>query len=111
MSTLSLRIHKIFLVVIFLMVLCIGWSLGVTHNHVKLMKLQEEKVTIKEEEEEDMGVKLYPGGSNLPDCSHACGSCFPCKRVIVSYKCLIAESCPVVYKCMCKGKYYHVPAN
>ncbi|WVZ02894.1 hypothetical protein V8G54_023700 [Vigna mungo] len=52
-------------------------------------------------------MELYPTGSALPDCSHACGSCFPCKRVIVSYKCMVAESCPVVYRCMCKGKYYH----
>ncbi|OIV99039.1 hypothetical protein TanjilG_32298 [Lupinus angustifolius] len=67
------------------MVHSIGWSLGVTHNHVKLMNLQDEKVAIKEEgAKEDMGVELYQSGSTLPDCSHACGSCIPCKRVIVS---------------------------
>ncbi|XAR48601.1 hypothetical protein NMG60_11031477 [Bertholletia excelsa] len=58
----------------------------------------------------ELGMELYPTGSSLPDCSHACGPCFPCKRVIVSFKCS-AESCPIVYRCMCKGKYYHVPSN
>ncbi|KAG8493541.1 hypothetical protein CXB51_011063 [Gossypium anomalum] len=60
---------------------------------------------------EELGMELYPTGSSLPDCSHACGPCFPCKRVMVSFKCSMAESCPVVYRCMCKGKYYHVPSN
>ncbi|KAJ4701185.1 protein EPIDERMAL PATTERNING FACTOR 2-like [Melia azedarach] len=55
--------------------------------------------------------EVYPMGSSLPDCSHACGPCFPCKRVMVSFKCSTAESCPIVYRCMCKGKYYHVPSN
>ncbi|KAK0577577.1 hypothetical protein LWI29_035271 [Acer saccharum] len=56
---------------------------------------------------EEVGMEVYPTGSSLPDCSHACGPCFPCKRVMVSFKCSIAESCPIVYRCMCKGKYYH----
>ncbi|GLU06836.1 hypothetical protein SLE2022_238260 [Rubroshorea leprosula] len=62
--------------------------------------------------EEVVGMKLYATGtgSSLPDCSHACGPCFPCKRVMVSFKCS-TESCPIVYRCMCKGKYYHVPSN
>ncbi|KAB2083667.1 hypothetical protein ES319_A05G284200v1 [Gossypium barbadense] len=60
---------------------------------------------------EELEMELYPTGSSLPDCSHACGPCFPCKRVMVSFKCSMAESCPVVYRCMCKGKYYHVPSN
>ncbi|KAK1549018.1 hypothetical protein Q3G72_012928 [Acer saccharum] len=60
---------------------------------------------------EGVGMEVYPTGSSLPDCSHACGPCFPCKRVMVSFKCSIAESCPIVYRCMCKGKYYHVPSN
>ncbi|XXG39048.1 hypothetical protein AAC387_Pa01g0106 [Persea americana] len=55
--------------------------------------------------------ELFPMGSGLPDCSHACGPCFPCKRVIVGVKCFVSESCPVVYRCMCKGKYYPVPSN
>ncbi|WOG98918.1 hypothetical protein DCAR_0418264 [Daucus carota subsp. sativus] len=57
--------------------------------------------------------ELYPTGSSLPDCSHACGPCTPCKRVMVSFKCSISvsEPCPVVYRCMCHGKFYHVPSN
>ncbi|XP_044512108.1 protein EPIDERMAL PATTERNING FACTOR 2 [Mangifera indica] len=65
----------------------------------------------KERVREELGLEVYPTGSSLPDCSHACGPCFPCKRVMVSFKCSIAESCPIVYRCMCKGKYYHVPSN
>ncbi|KAI3842268.1 hypothetical protein MKW98_026058 [Papaver atlanticum] len=61
---------------------------------------------------EEVAVEMYPtGGSSLPDCSHACGPCFPCKRVMVSFRCASTESCPVVYRCMCKGRYYHVPSN
>ncbi|RHN74525.1 hypothetical protein MtrunA17_Chr2g0311361 [Medicago truncatula] len=57
-------------------------------------------------------MELYPTGSTIPDCSHACGPCSPCKRVMVGYnKCSMAESCPMVYRCICKGKYYHVPSN
>ncbi|KAL9298111.1 hypothetical protein ACSQ67_024007 [Phaseolus vulgaris] len=81
-------------------------------THVKSINLQQQKAATEENgAKKDMRMELYPTGSALPDCSHACGSCFPCKRVIVSYKCMIAESCPVVYRCMCKGKYYHVPSN
>ncbi|ESQ28022.1 hypothetical protein EUTSA_v10019790mg [Eutrema salsugineum] len=49
-------------------------------------------------------------GSSIPDCSHACGPCRPCKLVVVSSTCSASEACPVVYKCLCKGKYYHVPS-
>ncbi|XP_057815340.2 protein EPIDERMAL PATTERNING FACTOR 2 [Cryptomeria japonica] len=49
-------------------------------------------------------------GSTIPDCSHACGSCLPCTRVTVSFKCTIAESCPIAYRCMCKGKVFPVPS-
>ncbi|KAL5581945.1 hypothetical protein UlMin_014387 [Ulmus minor] len=51
-------------------------------------------------------------GSSLPDCLHACGSCFPCRLVMVSFVCATleeAESCPMAYKCMCKHKSYPVP--
>ncbi|KAJ0026207.1 hypothetical protein Pint_07786 [Pistacia integerrima] len=65
----------------------------------------------KERATEGIGMEVHPTGSSLPDCSHACGPCFPCKRVMVSFKCSVAESCPIVYRCMCKGKYYHVPSN
>ncbi|KAL9446280.1 hypothetical protein AB3S75_014034 [Citrus x aurantiifolia] len=65
----------------------------------------------KGRETEEVGTGVYPTGSSIPDCSHACGPCFPCKRVMVSFKCSVAESCPIVYRCMCRGKYYHVPSN
>ncbi|CAO2841212.1 unnamed protein product [Amaranthus hypochondriacus] len=51
-------------------------------------------------------------GSSLPDCSHACGSCSPCRLVMVSFVCAAleeAETCPMAYKCMCKNKSYPVP--
>uniref|UniRef100_A0A7C9EZS7 Epidermal patterning factor-like protein n=1 Tax=Opuntia streptacantha TaxID=393608 RepID=A0A7C9EZS7_OPUST len=51
-------------------------------------------------------------GSSLPDCSHACGSCLPCRLVMVSFVCASreeAETCPMAYKCLCKNKSYPVP--
>ncbi|GAB2274808.1 Protein EPIDERMAL PATTERNING FACTOR 1 [Dionaea muscipula] len=51
-------------------------------------------------------------GSSLPDCSHACGSCRPCRLVMVSFVCASlaeAETCPMAYKCMCRNKSYPVP--
>ncbi|KAK1437935.1 hypothetical protein QVD17_03735 [Tagetes erecta] len=51
-------------------------------------------------------------GSRLPDCTHACGSCSPCRLVMVSFICASieeAETCPMAYKCMCKNKSYPVP--
>lgn len=36
--------------------------------------------------------------------------CVPYKWVIVGYKCA-TESRPIVYRCLCKGKYYHVPSH
>ncbi|XP_044504220.1 protein EPIDERMAL PATTERNING FACTOR 1-like [Mangifera indica] len=55
---------------------------------------------------------LEIAGSRLPDCSHACGSCVPCRLVIVSFVCASleeAETCPIAYKCMCNDKSYPVP--
>ncbi|KAK1393304.1 Epidermal patterning factor-like protein [Heracleum sosnowskyi] len=55
---------------------------------------------------------LQVAGSRLPDCSHACGSCSPCRLVMVSFVCATiqeAESCPMAYKCMCNNKSYPVP--
>ncbi|GAB2285356.1 hypothetical protein Dimus_019810 [Dionaea muscipula] len=55
---------------------------------------------------------LLIAGSSLPDCSHACGSCRPCRLVMVSFVCASleeAETCPMAYKCMCKNKSYPVP--
>ncbi|XVF01958.1 hypothetical protein REPUB_Repub04eG0134400 [Reevesia pubescens] len=55
---------------------------------------------------------LQIAGSSLPDCSHACGSCTPCRLVMVSFVCASmeeAETCPMAYKCMCNKKSYPVP--
>ncbi|RLM73495.1 uncharacterized protein C2845_PM15G10470 [Panicum miliaceum] len=50
-------------------------------------------------------------GSRLPDCAHACGPCSPCRRVMVSFRCAQAsESCPVAYRCMCRGRFFRVPS-
>ncbi|KAL6287548.1 hypothetical protein ACE6H2_011938 [Prunus campanulata] len=54
---------------------------------------------------------LQVAGSTLPDCSHACGSCSPCRLVMVSFVCASiaeAETCPMAYKCMCHNKSYPV---
>lgn len=55
---------------------------------------------------------LQIAGSTLPDCSRACGSCSPCRLVMVSFVCATiqeAETCPMSYKCMCNNKSYPVP--
>ncbi|KAJ8568922.1 hypothetical protein K7X08_032659 [Anisodus acutangulus] len=55
---------------------------------------------------------LQMAGSSLPDCSHACGSCTPCRLVMVSFVCSSieeAESCPMAYKCICHNKSYPIP--
>ncbi|KAF5784664.1 putative EPIDERMAL PATTERNING FACTOR-like protein [Helianthus annuus] len=65
----------------------------------------------KKGERVELGMDLYPTGSSIPDCSHACGPCSPCRRVMISFKCSMTESCPVVYRCTCRGRYYHVPSN
>ncbi|KAJ1701295.1 hypothetical protein LUZ63_001074 [Rhynchospora breviuscula] len=55
--------------------------------------------------------EVHATGSRVPDCSHACGFCSPCNRVMVSFKCSIAEPCPMVYRCMCRGNLYPVPSH
>ncbi|XP_062160235.1 protein EPIDERMAL PATTERNING FACTOR 2 [Alnus glutinosa] len=115
MKNLSLGAHASFLVLIFSMVLTGSRGLRITHPFSLGEKGRsigdQGHLSSKEEGKEEVGMELYPtGGSSLPDCSHACGPCFPCKRVIVSFKCS-TEACPIVYRCMCKGKYYHVPSN
>ncbi|XP_031106759.1 protein EPIDERMAL PATTERNING FACTOR 1 [Ipomoea triloba] len=58
------------------------------------------------------GDTLEIAGSRLPDCSHACGSCHPCRLVMVSFVCSTleeAETCPMAYKCMCHNKSYPIP--
>ncbi|XP_044966733.1 protein EPIDERMAL PATTERNING FACTOR 2-like [Hordeum vulgare subsp. vulgare] len=63
--------------------------------------------------QEKQGMMLKEGavtGSRLPDCAHACGACAPCKRVMVSFRCAEAsESCPIAYRCMCRGRFFRVP--
>ncbi|XP_022990492.1 protein EPIDERMAL PATTERNING FACTOR 1 [Cucurbita maxima] len=118
MKKFSIVAHMSLLLGIFFIILMIGRSLDVT-THWDNMSFSAEDAhrtdgSLRQEEEkakEVLGMELYPTGSSLPDCSHACGPCFPCKRVMVSFKCSVAESCPTVYRCMCKGKYYHVPSN
>ncbi|XVF63236.1 hypothetical protein PTKIN_Ptkin09bG0071500 [Pterospermum kingtungense] len=96
----------------FLMACLFTESLRVPPHHHHATKFGDEGQVHPEEGVKDvLGMELHPTGSTLPDCSHACGPCFPCKRVMVSFKCSVAESCPIVYRCMCKGKYYHVPSN
>ncbi|GMY31721.1 protein EPIDERMAL PATTERNING FACTOR 1-like, partial [Fagus crenata] len=49
-------------------------------------------------------MKAHPmqvAGSRLPDCTHACGSCTPCRLVMVSFVCSSltgAETCPISYR-------------
>ncbi|KAJ0085494.1 hypothetical protein Patl1_07892 [Pistacia atlantica] len=108
--------------VVFFMLLTIGGSLRLSPHHYITSTSHEmaaastyddhqAHINHQEGATEGIGMEVHPTGSSLPDCSHACGPCFPCKRVMVSFKCSVAESCPIVYRCMCKGKYYHVPSN
>ncbi|CAN6979819.1 hypothetical protein IGI04_038358 [Brassica rapa subsp. trilocularis] len=74
------------------------------HHHVGMMGRK-----MKRQRRPDT---VQVAGSRLPDCSHACGSCSPCRLVMVSFVCASieeAETCPMAYKCMCKNKSYPVP--
>ncbi|CAK9314783.1 unnamed protein product [Citrullus colocynthis] len=58
------------------------------------------------------GETVEIAGSRLPDCSHACGSCSPCRLVMVRFFCASvedSEACPLAYKCMCSHKSFPVP--
>ncbi|XP_054811547.1 protein EPIDERMAL PATTERNING FACTOR 1 [Prosopis cineraria] len=71
-----------------------------------MMRVETRKVRKRGETVEEVA------GSRLPDCSHACGSCTPCRLVMVSFVCATleeAETCPMAYKCMCHDKSYPVP--
>ncbi|KAF8714945.1 hypothetical protein HU200_027485 [Digitaria exilis] len=71
----------------------------------------EEEGPAVESEEELWAKERTATGSRLPDCAHACGPCSPCRRVMVSFMCAQAsESCPVAYRCMCRGRFFRVPA-
>ncbi|KAJ9146035.1 hypothetical protein P3X46_028353 [Hevea brasiliensis] len=101
---LFLGAHKSFLLLLLFLAFIVGKSL---QTHRFTLNSNDDKGHQGAREEQRM--EVYPTGSSLPDCSHACGPCVPCKRVMVSFKCSIGESCPIVYICLCKGKYYHVP--
>ncbi|KAK3025689.1 hypothetical protein RJ639_042029 [Escallonia herrerae] len=48
--------------------------------------MNEDQTQIRHQDQgikEELEMELYPTGSSLPDCSHACGPCFPCERVMV----------------------------
>ncbi|PSS19539.1 MEPF2 like [Actinidia chinensis var. chinensis] len=110
------NIHTFFTIAILFMVPTIAKSLlphhyiSSTFNGKGIYTGDGSHKSLENGAKEKLAMELYPTGSSLPDCSHACGPCFPCKRVMVSFKCS-TESCPIVYRCMCKGKYYHVPSN
>ncbi|KAF8404528.1 hypothetical protein HHK36_009413 [Tetracentron sinense] len=110
-------VHTALLLAILLTGLTAGKSLRLTRSNLISFNGKgtsdgdRSYVISKEGAKEELGMELYPTGSSLPDCSHACGPCLPCKRVMVSFKCSVAESCPIVYRCMCKGRYYQVPSN
>ncbi|KAF5779991.1 putative EPIDERMAL PATTERNING FACTOR-like protein [Helianthus annuus] len=103
----SLGLHTWLLAITIFLILNNGESLH--HQH----SIYGEKFTHGDDQvhKHPKDVELFPTGSNLPDCSHACGPCFPCQRVMVGFKCRMTESCPVIYRCFCKGRYYHVPTS
>ncbi|KAL0910324.1 hypothetical protein M5K25_021296 [Dendrobium thyrsiflorum] len=70
-----------------------------SYRKEKIMRLMERRPST-----------VMVAGSSLPNCSHACGSCTPCRLVMVSFICEEeAETCPMAYKCMCNSKSYPVP--
>uniref|UniRef100_A0A0E0KRD8 Epidermal patterning factor-like protein n=1 Tax=Oryza punctata TaxID=4537 RepID=A0A0E0KRD8_ORYPU len=87
---------------------------GQTTFQVKVMingrRQPQQGAPAEEEEVETDGGAAEATGSRLPDCTHACGPCSPCRRVMVSLRCAeAAESCPVAYRCMCRGRFFRVP--
>ncbi|KAL3736211.1 hypothetical protein ACJRO7_025205 [Eucalyptus globulus] len=81
-------------------------------NHREKNRLKESEETTSYGKRVVHTVQIV--GSRLPDCSHACGSCSPCKLVSVGSTCARArpnraESCPISYRCMCRNKLYPVP--
>ncbi|PWA82107.1 hypothetical protein CTI12_AA181310 [Artemisia annua] len=109
--TFSLRLHTWFFVIVVLLILNRGGSLH-PHHFLYRDKITHVDDQIHKQTKEGKNAELFWTGSSIPDCSHACGPCFPCRRVTISNKCLMTtESCPVIYRCFCRGKYYHVPSN
>ncbi|KAJ3677333.1 hypothetical protein LUZ60_003057 [Juncus effusus] len=62
-------------------------------------------------DDDQLSKEMYITGSRVPDCTHACGPCSPCNRVMVSFKCSVGEPCPMVYRCMCRGNLFPTPSN
>ncbi|KAI3505025.1 hypothetical protein L1887_26880 [Cichorium endivia] len=110
----SIYPHILLLVTIVFLVVDLGESLHPHHFTTQVkggdMESQTQKHP-KEGKNVELGMDLYPTGSSIPDCSHACGPCSPCRRVMISFTCSMPESCPVVYRCTCRGRFYHVPSN
>ncbi|KAL5216587.1 hypothetical protein ABZP36_007988 [Zizania latifolia] len=87
-----------------------GAAAGQTMFQVNERRQQRQGAPPAEEEETEMGSAAAATGSRLPDCTHACGPCSPCRRVMVSFRCAeAAESCPIAYRCMCRGRFFRVP--
>ncbi|KAF0890372.1 hypothetical protein E2562_002771 [Oryza meyeriana var. granulata] len=85
-----------------------GSGAGQTTLQVDGRHQPQQQGSAEEEMEIDGGAAAT--GSRLPDCTHACGPCSPCRRVMVSLRCAeAAESCPVAYRCMCRGRFFRVP--
>uniref|UniRef100_A0A7N0U2W8 Epidermal patterning factor-like protein n=1 Tax=Kalanchoe fedtschenkoi TaxID=63787 RepID=A0A7N0U2W8_KALFE len=74
-----------------------------------MVKSETYYVTTKQWKPDTLQVAV---GSGLPDCSHACGACRPCRLAMVSFICATiqeAETCPMAYKCMCRERAFPVP--
>ncbi|XP_022953138.1 protein EPIDERMAL PATTERNING FACTOR 1 [Cucurbita moschata] len=78
--------------------------------------ISSQRISHQNSQEAAMGRKgvetVEVAGSSLPDCSHACASCSPCRLVMISFVCASlqeAETCPMAYRCMCNNKSYPLP--
>ncbi|KAM6549215.1 hypothetical protein CsatB_020891 [Cannabis sativa] len=96
--------------VVFIFVLSVPASMSIRNIAGGGEDYKNEEVVVMKRVIPETEIKV--AGSRLPDCSHACGSCSPCRLVMVSFVCASlaeAETCPMAYKCMCKNKSYPVP--
>ncbi|MED6108705.1 Protein EPIDERMAL PATTERNING FACTOR 1 [Stylosanthes scabra] len=91
-------------------------SLGGGLSYANVAETKDERGIIGKEsffhhKEGRLPETMLVAGSKLPDCSHACGSCSPCRLAMVTSCAPIteAEPCPLAYKCMCHDKSYPVP--
>ncbi|PSR96352.1 MEPF1 like [Actinidia chinensis var. chinensis] len=91
---------SLFIMVVLLLVPAVVHSRIIAQSHP--MKLKRARDTLQ----------FRTAGSRLPECSHACGSCSPCRLAMVSFRCAFiaeAETCPMAYKCICNSKSFPVP--